>query len=40
MLQFIYWLLGYKDIDPEVEFEMLYPHLKIIKKYYSNLLTL
>lgn len=40
MFEFIWWIMGYKDIDPEVEFMMLHKdtYLKITR-YFNNLKT-
>jgi hypothetical protein len=40
MFEFIWWLLGYRDIDPEVEMRMLHPELDKIFKYFNNLKTI
>lgn len=37
MFEWLWYWLGYKDIDPQVEFDMLYPELREINKYFNSL---
>ena len=39
MFEWLWWLLGYKDIDPEVEYRMLHPELDNIRSYFKSLKT-
>jgi hypothetical protein len=40
MFEWLWWILGYRDIDPEVEYQMLYKsEMDNIRDYFKSLKT-